>query len=114
MLREVRSAIVVFAALTVVTGVVYPAAVTLIGQGLCPRQANGTVLERDGTKVGSELIGQKFDDERYFWGRPSAITPEYNGASSSGSNLGPTNPDQIKAVRERIDALRKAHPENGD
>src|SRR5262249_29853760 len=58
--------------------------------------------------------GQKFDDERHFWGRPSATTPEYNAASSSGSNLGPTNPDRIKAVKERVEALRKAHPEKGD
>ncbi|HXI30497.1 MAG TPA: potassium-transporting ATPase subunit C, partial [Vicinamibacterales bacterium] len=92
----------------------YPAVVTLIGQGLFPRQVNGSVIEKDGTKVGSELIGQKFDDERYFWGRPSATTPEYNGASSSGSNLGPTNPDQIKNVKDRIEALRRAHPEKGD
>lgn len=114
MLREIRPAIVVFLLLTVVTGVVYPAVVTLIGQGLFPRQANGSVVERSGAAVGSELIGQKFDNERYFWGRPSATTPEYNGASSSGSNLGPTNPDQIKAVRERVEALRKAHPEKGE
>jgi K+-transporting ATPase ATPase C chain len=98
----------------VVTGVVYPALVTLIAQGLFPRQANGTTIERDGKTVGSELIGQEFTEEKYFWGRPSATTPAYNGASSSGSNLGPTNPDQLKTVKERVEALRKAHPEKGD
>jgi K+-transporting ATPase ATPase C chain len=114
MAREIRPAIVMFALLTVVTGVLYPAVVTLIGQGLFPRQANGSVIEVNDKKVGSELIGQEFTDAKYFWGRPSATTPAYNGASSSGSNLGPTNPDQIKAVKERVEALRLAHPEKGD
>ncbi len=114
MVREIRSAFVVFVLLTVLTGVIYPAVVTLIGQGVFPRQVNGSVIERDGQKVGSELIGQEFSEEKYFWGRPSATTPAYNGASSSGSNLGPTNPDQLKAVKERIEALRKAHPDRGD
>jgi K+-transporting ATPase ATPase C chain len=114
MLREIRPAIVVFLLLTVITGVVYPAVVTLIGQGLIPHAANGSIVEVNGKKVGSELIGQEFTDDKYFWGRPSATTPAYNGASSSGSNLGPTNPDQIKNVKDRIEALRKAHPEKGD
>ncbi len=114
MLREIRPALVVFALLTIVTGVVYPALVTLLGQGLFPHAANGSVVVANGKKIGSELIGQEFTGEKYFWGRPSATTPAYNGASSSGSNLGPTNPDQIKAVKERIEALRKAHPEQGD
>jgi K+-transporting ATPase ATPase C chain len=114
MLREIRPAIVVFLLLTVVTGVVYPTVVTLIGQGVFPHAANGSVIEVNGKKVGSELIGQEFTDDKYFWGRPSATTPAYNGASSSGSNLGPTNPDQIKNVKDRIEALRKAHPEKGD
>ena len=114
MLREIRSALIVFVLLSLLTGAVYPAVVTLIGQGVFPHQANGGVIERDGKKVGSELIGQEFTEDRYFWGRPSATTPAYNGASSSGSNLGPTNPDQLKAVKERIVAIRKAHPEKGD
>jgi len=115
MLKQLRPAIVIFLVLTVLTGVVYPAAVTLIAHGLFPRQANGSVIEQNGRPVGSDLIGQSFDDPKYFWGRPSATSPmPYNGASSTGSNLGPTNPDQLKAVRERVEALRKAHPEKGD
>lgn len=115
MLRELRPALVIFALLTVITGVLYPAAVTLIAQGVFPHQANGSVVTEGENKLGSELIGQPFDDAKYFWGRPSATSPvPYNGASSTGSNLGPTNPDQLKAVKERVDAIRKAHPEKGD
>jgi K+-transporting ATPase ATPase C chain len=108
------AALVVFVLLSAVTGLVYPAVVTLIAQGVFPHQANGSVIDVNGKKVGSELIGQKFDDPRYFWGRPSGTTPEYNGAASGASNLGPTNPDQIKAVKERVETIRKAHPEKGD
>ncbi len=114
MFRLIRAGLVVFILLFVVTGLVYPAVVTLIAQGVWPHEANGSVIEVDGKKVGSELIGQKFDGDKYFWGRPSATTPEYNGTASSGSNLGPTNPDQIKALKERVEAIRKAHPERGD
>src|SRR5262245_4811289 len=115
MLRQIRPALVIFAILTVITGVIYPVVVTLVAQGLFPHAANGSIIEQNGKKVGSELIGQSFDREDLFWGRPSATSPvTYNGASSSGSNLGPTNPDQIKAVSERIEAIRKAHPEKGD
>ncbi|HEV3145410.1 MAG TPA: potassium-transporting ATPase subunit KdpC [Gemmataceae bacterium] len=114
MLKQLRSALVVFVLLTLLTGMIYPAAVMLIGQGLFPRQANGSIIEKNGKPVGSELIGQEFTSEKYFWGRPSATAPAYNAASSSGSNLGPTNPDQVKAVQERIDALRKAHPDQAN
>jgi K+-transporting ATPase ATPase C chain len=111
-MAQLRSAIVVFVALTLITGVAYPALVTLIAQTAFPHQANGSVMEKDGKPIGSALIGQTFDDPRYFWGRPSATSPvTYDASSSTGSNLGPTNPDQKKAVQERVEAMRKAHPE---
>lgn len=111
MKERLRAGLVLFFLLTLVTGVAYPALVTLIAQGIFAHRANGSLIERDGKLVGSELIGQNFSDDRYFWGRPSGTTPPYNAASSSGSNLGPTNPDQLKAVEERVAALRKAHPD---
>jgi potassium-transporting ATPase KdpC subunit len=99
--------------LTVLTGAIYPVAVTGIAQLLFPRQANGSLIVKDGKPVASELIGQPFDDPKYFWGRPSATGPfPYNAGASSGSNLGPTNPDLLKAVGERVAALKKADPEN--
>ncbi|HLW67775.1 MAG TPA: potassium-transporting ATPase subunit KdpC [Gemmataceae bacterium] len=111
MLKQLRPAIVIFILLTLLTGIVYPAIVTAIAQVAFRHQANGSMIEKDRKVVGSELIGQEFTDDKYFWGRPSATTPAYNSASSSGSNLGPTNPDQIKAVTDRVEALRKAHPD---
>ena len=113
MLAQVRAAIVSLIALTVLTGVIYPLIVTGIAQAVFPFQANGSLILRDGKIVGSALIGQPFDDPKYFWGRPSATTPfADNAASSSGSNLSPTNPDLIKAVQGRVDALRAADPGN--
>ena len=110
MFALLRQAILIFVILTLVTGVAYPLAMTLIAQGLFPHQANGSLIERGGKVVGSKLIGQHFDNPRYFWGRPSATGPTpYNAAASTGSNFGPTNPAQLDAVRGRIDALRKAH-----
>lgn len=106
-----RAATVVFVLLTLVTGVAYPLAVWAIGQTMFRHQSNGSVIVRDGRALGSELIGQPFDDPKYFWGRPSATVPAYNAASSSGSNLGPTNPELIKIVNERVVSLRTAHPE---
>jgi K+-transporting ATPase ATPase C chain len=111
-MRTLRAALVVFVVLTAITGVVYPALVTLVAQAAFPYQANGSVLEREGRTVGSELIGQQFDDPRYFWGRPSKTDQvPYNAASSAGSNFGPTNPDHLKTVRDRIEVIRKAHPD---
>ncbi|GJH07997.1 potassium-transporting ATPase subunit KdpC [Caballeronia novacaledonica] len=108
-----RPAIVLFVALTVLTGLVYPAVVTAIGQAAFPHQANGSLIERDGKAVGSEIIGQQFDAPQYFWGRLSATTPNpYNAGSSSGSNLGPTNPALADEIKGRIDALHAADPDN--
>jgi len=98
---------------TVLTGIIYPLAVTGIAQVLFPRQANGSIVIKNGKAAGSELIGQQIDDPKYFWGRLSATTPyPYNGGSSSGSNLGPNNPDLVKTVQARINALRAADPGN--
>src|SRR6185436_9545443 len=96
-----------------VTGLAYPAIVTAVAQLVFPHQANGSLIVKDGKAVGSTLIGQPFDDPKYFWGRPSATSPfPYNAAASSGSNLSPTNPSLIKSVQARVDALRAADPGN--
>jgi potassium-transporting ATPase KdpC subunit len=108
-----RPAIVLVITMTVLTGLVYPLVVTGIAQVLFPRQANGSLIMQDGKVVGSSLIGQPFDEPKYFWGRPSATSPfPYNAAASSGSNLGPTNPALAEAVKGRIGALRAADPGN--
>jgi K+-transporting ATPase ATPase C chain len=113
MLNELRPAIVSFVLLSLVTGIVYPLAVTGIAQGLMPDKANGSLIQQDGKVVGSALIGQSFSDPKYFWGRPSATSPTpYNAAASSGSNQGPTNPALIDAVKARVQALRDADPGN--
>ena len=113
MLTHVRAALVSLALFTVVTGAAYPVIVTGIAQVAFPHQANGSLIGKDGKTVGSALIGQPFDDPKYFWGRPSATSPfGYNAGASSGSNLSPTNPNLVKAVQERVDALRAADPEN--
>jgi K+-transporting ATPase ATPase C chain len=99
--------------LSVLTGVVYPLLTWGIAQAVFPRAANGGLIEQNGKAVGSTLIGQPFDDPKYFWSRPSATSPQpYNGASSSGSNQGPRNPALADAVRDRIKALRDADPGN--
>jgi K+-transporting ATPase ATPase C chain len=110
-LTEFYRAFVALVLLTLLTGVVYPLVVTVLSQAAFPRQANGSLVIRDRRAAGSELIGQPFSGAKYFWGRPSATTPfPYNAGSSSGSNLGPTNPDLEKAVAERIKTLRSADP----
>jgi len=109
----VRPVLVIFAVLTALTGIVYPLAVTFIGQAAFPDQAAGSLIERAGKAVGSSLIGQNFSDPKYFWGRPSATSPQPNNASNSGgSNLGPLNPALTDAVKGRIEALRAAEPGN--
>lgn len=99
--------------LTVLTGVIYPLALTGIAQFVFPAQANGSLVEANGQPVGSRLIGQPFDDPRYFWGRPSATSPfPYNAAASAGSNLGPGSADLRDAVRQRVEDLRAIDPGN--
>jgi K+-transporting ATPase ATPase C chain len=108
-----RPAVVLFGALTLICCVMYPYAVTGIGQLAFPEQAEGSLVQRDGQAVGSILIGQAFSSPKYFWGRPSATGPMPNNASSSsGSNLGPTNPAFIDAVKGRIEALKAVDPDN--
>ena len=109
----IRNSLMSLLLFTLLTGIIYPLAVTGIAQVIFPHQANGSVIMKNGKAVGSELLGQQFDDPKYFWGRLSATTPyPYNGGSSSGSNLGPNNPDLVKAVQARIDAMRAADPGN--
>ena len=113
MLAHLRPAIVSLILLSAVTGLVYPALVTAIAQVVFSYQANGSLIVKDGKSVGSALIGQPFDDPKYFWSRPSATSPfAYNAGASSGSNLSPTNPALIEAVKGRVDALRAADPGN--
>ncbi len=113
MFKHLRPAIVSLVLLTALTGIVYPLVVTGIAQVIFPWRANGSLIMKDGKAVGSELIGQPFDDPKYFWSRPSATSPfPDNAGASGGSNLGPTNPDLQKAVQGRIDALRAADPGN--
>ena len=111
MSSELRPAVVMVVALSVITGIAYPLVVTGIGRLAFPAQAGGSLLVRDGHVVGSRLVGQAFDDPKFFWGRPSATGPvPYNAAASSGSNLGPLNPALHDAVAARIAALRAADP----
>jgi potassium-transporting ATPase KdpC subunit len=122
MLREIRPAIVILVALTLITGLVYPLAMTGIAGLMFPRQAQGSLIERDGKVIGSELIGQVFTSDKYFHGRPSATTaPDpndatktvpapYNAANSGGSNLGPSNRALIDRVEGDIDTLKKENP----
>jgi K+-transporting ATPase ATPase C chain len=113
MFKLLRPSLLMLLVMTVITGVLYPLAVTGVARVMFPHQADGSLIVRNGHVVGSRLIGQPFDDPRYFWGRPSATSPQpYNGASSAGSNLGPTNPALAAAVRQRIAALRAADPGN--
>jgi len=112
-LRELKSTLVIFVLLTLITGVAYPGVVWIFAQLVVPERATGSVIERDGKAVGSKLLGQAFTSPRYFWGRPSATGPfANNGAVSSGSNQAATNPALITAVRDRLAALRAADPDN--
>jgi potassium-transporting ATPase KdpC subunit len=122
MLREIRPAIVILVALTLITGLAYPLAMTGIAEVIFPRQAQGSLIEQDGKVVGSALIGQEFDSDKYFHGRPSATTaPDpndstktvpapYNAANSGGSNLGPSNKALIDRVQGDLDKLKAENP----
>ena len=111
MLSELRRAVTMLIAMTLITGVAYPLLVTVVGQAVFHGKATGSMIVRDGKVVGSELIGQPFADPKHFWGRASATSPyPYNASSSSGSNLGPSNPALADAVSGRVKALRNASP----
>lgn len=113
MSKLLRQSFALLLLMTVITGVLYPLAATGLAQLVFPRQANGSLIVQDGKPIGSVLIGQSFTDPTYFWGRPSATTPNaYNASASTGSNLGPTNPALTDAVKQRIAALRAADPGN--
>jgi K+-transporting ATPase ATPase C chain len=106
-MKEVKISVLLFLALSVLTGVFYPAAVTVIAQSIFPHLANGSLIYRaDGIPIGSALVGQPFSDPKYFWPRPSATADiAYNALASGGSNLGPTNREFIETVKRRIHAL---------
>ncbi|MDD5037316.1 MAG: potassium-transporting ATPase subunit KdpC [Methylococcaceae bacterium] len=114
MLMHIKPAILLFAILTLLTGAIYPALVTVLAQVIFPSQANGSLIKGpQGKAVGSALIGQPFSDPGHFWGRPSATSPyPYNAGASSGSNQAPTNPALADAVKARIQALKDADPDN--
>lgn len=113
MVTQLKPAIVLLALFTLITGVFYPLTVTALAQVAFPRQANGSLIIKNGHPIGSNLIGQPFDDPAYFWSRPSATAPfPYNAAASSGSNLGPTSAVLLENVQARLDALHTADPDN--
>jgi potassium-transporting ATPase KdpC subunit len=113
MFKSLKQSLLILLTLSVLTGLIYPLLITGLAQVMFPRQADGSLIYRDGQAVGSRLIGQNFDEPKYFWGRPSATTPmPYNAASSGATNFGPTNPALVDAVRARIAALKAADPDN--
>ena len=113
MLKQIKIAVILFGLLTILTGLLYPALITGIAQLIFPYQANGSLIMQNGKVVGSTLIGQQFDETKYFWGRLSATGDHpYNASASGGSNYGPTNPALQKQVSDRIAALKAADPSN--
>lgn len=112
-LKQIKIAFILLMLLTILTGVIYPLFVTGLAQLLFPWRANGSLLKQNNKIIGSELIGQSFSDPAYFWSRPSATTPmPYNAANSSGSNMGPTNPDFLATVKNRVIHLHQADLQN--
>jgi K+-transporting ATPase ATPase C chain len=113
MFAQLMPALRMLVVMSVLTGVIYPLVVTGLAKVTFPRAASGSLIETDGKTLGSDLIGQPFDDPKYFWSRPSATSPQpYNAMASSGSNQGPRNPALADAVKDRIKALRDADPDN--
>jgi K+-transporting ATPase ATPase C chain len=112
MLKEMRACFLLFLSLSILTGVFYPVMITGIAQIVFRDQANGSLIRKSGTVVGSKLIGQQFDKPEYFWGRLSATVPAYNASASTGSNLGPLNPKRMDAIRARCKQLQDAEPGN--
>ena len=111
-LRQLRPTLVIFVAMTLLTGVVYPLAVSAVAWTLFPTPTAGNLIVKDGKIIGSRLIGQPFQSDKYFWSRPSATGPyPYNAGVSSGSNLGPINPALIDAVKGRVATIREKHPD---
>jgi K+-transporting ATPase ATPase C chain len=109
---QIKNSVLFVAVFTVLCGLLYPSLMTVAGQLVFPRQAAGSMIVVNGKTVGSELIGQPFDDPKYFWSRPSATSPfAYNASNSTGSNLGPTNPAFISGIKANVDAARKANPD---
>jgi len=112
MREHLRPTVLLLVAFTALLGLAYPAVITVLARVAFSSQAEGSFVQRNGVVVGSRLIGQPFDNPRYFWSRPSATTPPYNAAASAGSNLGPLNPALTQAIVDRVAALRKADPGN--
>ncbi|MDR3477278.1 MAG: potassium-transporting ATPase subunit KdpC [Gammaproteobacteria bacterium] len=113
-MKQLKTGLVLLLLLSILTGIVYPAVVTGIAQLVFPWHANGSLIWKNDKIIGSELIGQFFSDDKYFWGRPSATTPyPYNAESSSGSNYGPLNPDYLTAVKNRLNQLHQSNPNAG-
>ena len=111
--RSIRSAVSLLVAMTILLGIAYPLLITAIAKLAFPRQAEGSLIHEGGKLIGSTLIGQSFSDPKYFWGRPSATSPQpYNGLASGGSNLGPLNPALLDAVKANAKALHDADPDN--
>ena len=110
----IKPALLSFLVLTIITGVIYPLFITVVAQALFPKQANGSLIYRNTKVVGSSLVGQAFDDPKYLWGRISAASPQYNASSSSGSNIGPSNPALLDEVSGRIKALKAVDPDNAN
>lgn len=112
MWKQTKTCLLLFVSLSLLTGLIYPAVITLVAQIIFPSQANGSLIRKNGIVVGSKWIGQQFEDRRYFWGRLSATTPPYNASASSGSNFGPANSKLFDAAKLRIEKLKAADPGN--